>query len=151
MLLDGFSSSSSSFFLVNVLFLPRVLTPPLVNDDETATVVVITVATVVDLVDVNGEGGGARVVGRYANNNIMKSIHFSLHFLGNFLILWCPLSSIFCRHACLYIKNQYFTQKWCREWYGRIPTMIWRWRVGHCCKVVSNNCNSNSKSWYDFQ
>ena len=40
----------------------------LVNDDETATAVVITVATVVDLVDVDGEGGGARVVGRYANN-----------------------------------------------------------------------------------
>ena len=59
----------------------------LVNDDETATAVVITVATVVDLVDVDGEGGGARVVGRYANNNIMKSIHFSLPFLGNFLIL----------------------------------------------------------------
>ena len=89
MLLDGFSSSSSSFFLVNVLFLPRVLTPPLVNDDETATSC-LTVATVVDLVDmlmVTEEVLGARVVGRYANNNIMKSIHFSLLFLGNFLIL----------------------------------------------------------------
>ena len=88
--MDGFSSSSSSLFLVNVLFLPRVLTPPLVNDDETATVVVITVATVVDLVDmlmVTEEVLGARVVGRYANNNIMKSIHFSLLFLGNFSIL----------------------------------------------------------------